>query len=83
MMMGMGGGMDKMAGESMLLGETSMIDTAQQASEIAAEPTASEQIEQIKLNLDWLEEVKDQVDEDIWLNLTTSLEEMLEGLEQE
>jgi hypothetical protein len=48
-----------------------------------AEPTAEEQIEQIELNLDWLNEIKDQIDGDIWLNLTTSLEEMLEELEEQ
>ncbi|HIJ67204.1 MAG TPA: right-handed parallel beta-helix repeat-containing protein, partial [Planctomycetes bacterium] len=73
MMMGAAGG------ESMILAETSMIETAQ-ASYTPAEPSIEEQIEQIKYILDWLYEIKDQIDEDIWLNLTTSLEEMLEGL---
>jgi len=78
MMMGAGGG------ESMLLGEAAMIDTAAQASEIEAkpqaEPSIEEQIEQIKYFLDWLDEIKDQIEEDIWLNLTGSLEEMLKEL---
>ena len=74
-MMGMG------AGESMLLGETAMIDTAAQASEAPPELSVEEQIEQIKYFLDWLYEIKDQVDEDTWLNLTASLEDMLKELE--
>jgi len=84
LMMGMAsGGMGKMmgaGGESMILAETSMIETAQ-ASEIPAEPTVEEQIKQIKELLDWLDEIKDEIDEDIWLNLSTSLEEMLKKLE--
>jgi len=31
--------------------------------------------------LDWLYEIKDEVDEDTWLSLAGSLEEMLEELE--
>jgi methyl coenzyme M reductase subunit C len=69
----------------MLMSETAPLipSTQQEASSIPAEPTEEEQIEQIKLNMDWLNEIKDHIDEDIWLNLTTSLEEMLEELEAE
>jgi methyl coenzyme M reductase subunit C len=72
-------------GDSMLMSETAPLipSTQQEASSIPAEPTEEEQIEQIKLNMDWLNEIKDHIDEDIWLNLTTSLEEMLEELEAE
>jgi len=79
MMMGADGG------ESMLLGEAAMIDTVAQASETEAkpqaEPSIEEQIEQIKYFLDWLDEIKDQIEEEIWLNLTASFEEMLKELE--
>jgi len=34
-----------------------------------------------KSNLDWLSEIKDEIDEDTWLNLTASLEEMPKDLE--
>ena len=74
MMMGAG------AGESMLLAETAPVEAAAQSQ---VEPSVSEQIEQIKYFLDWLYEIKDQVDEDTWLNLTASLEEMLKELQQE
>ena len=80
-MMGAGGGMDGMAaGELILMGETAPVEAAAQSQ---VEPSASEQIEQIKYFLDWLYEIRDQVDEDTWLNLTASLEEMLEDLQQE
>jgi len=46
-----------------------------------SEPSVEEQIEQIKYFLDWLDEIKDQIEEEIWLNLITSLEEMLKELE--
>jgi len=81
MMMGMGGGMGRMmGGESMLISEPA---AEQQVSEIEAqpEPSIEEQIEQIKHFLDWLNEIKDEIDEDIWLNLTASLEEMLKALQ--
>ena len=79
MMMGMGGGMGRMAGaESMLINEPA---AEQQVSETQPEPSVEEQIEQIKELLDWLYESKDQVDEDTWLSLTGSLEEMLKELE--
>ncbi|HIJ71670.1 MAG TPA: hypothetical protein HPP87_09955 [Planctomycetes bacterium] len=58
-----------------------LAETSAQASEIPSEPTVEEQIEQIKELLDWLDEIKDEIDEDIWLNLTGSLEEMLKELE--
>jgi len=78
MMMGMGGGMDKMAsGESMLISEPA----AEQISKTPSEPSASEHIEQIKELLDWLYEVRKTMDEEAWLNLTTSLEEMLKELQ--
>jgi len=74
MMMGAG------AGESMLLAETAPVEAAAQSQ---VEPSVEEQIEQIEYFLDWLYEIKDQVDEDTWLNLTAGLEEMLEELQQE
>jgi parallel beta-helix repeat protein len=84
MMMGMGGGMDKMMGaESMLISETPTAKAAaqQQASEMIAEPDIEEQIEQIKEILAWLYEIKDTIDEETWLNLVTGLEEILKELE--
>jgi len=79
MMMGAGGGMDKMAGgESMLISEP-----ADEQIKTTAEPSIEEQIEQIKYFLDWLYEIADQIDENIWLNLTTDLQEMLKELQQE
>ena len=84
MMMGMGSGMDKMAGgESMLISETSPLTPATQISKPLAEPTIAEQIEQIKYFLDWLYEVRDTMDEETWINLVTSLEEMLKELESD
>jgi len=84
MMMGMGGGggesMPALSGVEGLLAETSMIETAQ-ASEIPTEPTVEEQTEQIKKLLDWLDEIKDEIDEATRLNLAGSLEEMLKELE--
>jgi len=68
MMIGMGGGMDGMAGaESMLISEPA---AEQQVSETQSEPSVAEQIEHIKSFLDWFYEVKDQIDEEIWLDLT-------------
>ena len=79
MMMGMGGG------ESMLISQTATVEavTEQQATEIQpqAEPSVEEQIEQIKGLLDWLYEAKDTIDEETWLSLVNSLEEMLKELE--
>ena len=73
--MGMGGGMDKMAGgESMLISESTTLATQQEESSIPKEPSVEGRIEQIKSLLDWLYEVKDTMDEETWLNLTTSLE---------
>ena len=83
MMMGAGGGMNKMMGtESMLTSETTTL-SAQHVSKTLpkAEPTIEEQIEQIEYFLDWLYEIKDEVDEDTWLSLVNSLEEMLKELE--
>jgi len=81
MMMGMGGGMGRMTGgESMLISETA---AEQQVSETQSEPSVAERIEQIKYLLDWLYEVRDTMDEEIWLNLVTSLEEMLKELQQD
>ena len=80
----MGGGMDKMDGaESMLISETPTAKTSaeQQISKAPSEPDVAEQIEQIKELLDWLYEVADTMDKEIWLNLVTSLEEMLKELE--
>jgi len=88
MMMGTGGGMDGMAdGESMLISDTDSLSPTelQQASEIEAQPQAeprvAERIEQIKELLDWLYEIKDEIDEDTWLNLTSTLEDMLKELQ--
>jgi len=81
MMMGMGGGMGRMmGGESMLISEPA---AEQQVSETQPEPSVTEQIEHIKSFLDWFYEVKDQIDEEIWLDLTGGLEEMLKELEGE
>jgi len=60
-----------------------LAETSAQASSIPSEPTTEEQIEQLEILLDWLDEIKDEIDEDIWLNLSTSLEEMLKELQQE
>ena len=75
MMMGMGGG------ESMLTSETTTLTPTTQISKAQAEPSVEEQIEQIKELLDWLYEVRETMDEDVWLSLTTSLEEQLKELE--
>ena len=83
-MMGMGGGMGRMMGaKSVLISETATAKAAtqQQISKTSPEPSVTEQIEQIKKILDWLLEIKDEVDEDTWLSLTTTLEEMLKELE--
>ena len=48
------------------------------ATAIPSEPSASEQIKEL---LDWLYEIKDDIDEETWLNLTTALEDMLKELE--
>jgi len=76
MMMGAGGG------ESMLISPTAPLAAAtqQQISETPSEPSVEEQIEQIEELLDWLYEIKDETDEDTWLSLTTTLEEMLKEL---
>jgi len=79
MMMGMGGG-----GESILIAQAELLSpttTQEEASSKPSEPSIEEQIEQIKYLLEWLYEVKDEIDEDIWLNLTSSLEDMLKELE--
>jgi hypothetical protein len=83
-LMGGGGDMDGMSdAESIPMGEDS---TQQQTSETEpqpqSEPSIEEQIEQIKYLLDWLYEVKDQVeDKDACIGIVTSLEEMLKELE--
>ena len=70
MMMGMSGGVDGMGGaESISISET------------PSESSVEEQIEQIKEILDWLYEVRDTIDENTWLSLTTSLEELLKELQ--
>jgi len=51
-------------------------------SSTPSEPSVEEQIEQIKEILDWLYEVRDEVDEDTWLDLTGTLEEMLKDLQE-
>jgi len=84
MMMGAGGSMGRMMGaEFMLMAEipTAKTPAEQQISEAPSEPDVAEQIEQIKYFLDWLSEIKDEIDEDTWLNLTGSLEEMLKDLQ--
>jgi hypothetical protein len=86
MMMGAGSGMNELAGsESILISETPTAKTSaeQQISEAPSEPSVAEQIEQIKELLDWLYETKDDIDEDTWLDLTGTLEEMLEELEED
>jgi hypothetical protein len=74
-----------MGGGSILMAETPTAPlaaaTQQESSTIPAEPSVEEQIEQIKYLLDWLYEVRETMDEDAWLNLTASLEDMLEDLE--
>ena len=79
MMMGAGGDMGKMmgGGELMLINPTAPIEAAAQSQ---AELSVAEQIEQIKYFLDWLSEIKDEIDEDTWLNLAGSLEERLKEL---
>ena len=80
----MGGGMAKMMGaESMLIDPIAPLASfrLQQTTAIPAEPGVDEQIQQIKKLLDWLYEIKDEVDEETWLSLVTSLEEMLKELE--
>jgi len=47
-----------------------------------SEPSVEEQIEQIEELLDWLYEIKDETNEDTWLSLTTTLEEMLKDLQE-
>ena len=72
--------------ESMFMGTgfgmSGMVEVTQ-ASEIPSEPSVAEQIEQIKEILDWLYEIRDEVDEDTWLDLTGSLEEMLKDLQRD
>jgi len=77
MMMGTGGG------ESMLMAKAGSLSPATQKEEssLPKEPSVEEQIEQIKELLDWLYEIKDETDEDTWLGLTGTLEEMLKELE--
>jgi len=86
-MMSMGGGesMPALSGvEGMLMAEAELLSpttTQKEESSKPSEPSIEEQIEQIKELLDWLYEIKDEVDEDTWLSLTTTLEEMLKELE--
>ena len=81
MMMGMGGG------ESMLMAETEFFApaaTLQESSAIPTEPSVSEQIEMVKRCLEfwYREDVREGIeDEDAWLRMVTSLEEMLKDLE--
>jgi len=79
MMMGMGGG-----GESILIAQAELLSsttTQKEGSSLPKEPSVEEQIEQIKSILDWLYEIKDEIDEDTWLSLTATLEDMLKELE--
>jgi len=84
MMMGMGGGMGKMAGaESMLISEPA---AEQQVSETQPEPSVAEQIEIVKRCLEfwYRQDVREGIeDEDAWLRMVTILEEMLKELEGE
>ena len=79
MEMMMGAGMGRMAGgESMLISAPA----TEQISKTPSEPSIEKQIEQIKQSIDFLYEVKDQVeDKEACLGMVTSLEEMLKGLE--
>jgi len=70
-----------MLGSSVLMAGPEPAAIQQDESSIPSEPTVEEQIEQLEILLDWLDEIKDEIDEDIWLNLSTSLEEMLKELE--
>ena len=72
------GGMGKMAESTPLT-----LATQQKPSSIPKEPSIEEQIEQIKSILDWLSEIKDEVDEDTWLSLTATLEKILKELEKD
>ncbi|MHC5061887.1 MAG: hypothetical protein ACYTFK_12485 [Planctomycetota bacterium] len=81
-----GGGMAGMSGaESMQMAGvvpfTSGSFGLQEATVIPAEPSIAEQIEDVEYFLDWLDEIKDEIDEGTWLNLSNSLEEMLEALQ--
>ena len=69
-------------GESMLMAKTATVKSVE-PSEVQpeAEPSVAEQSEQIKELLDWLYEIKEEIDEDAWLNLVTGLEEMLKELQ--
>ena len=82
MMMGAGGGMDGMAGaESMLISEPA---AEQQVSETQPEPSVDEQIEMVKECLEfwYRQDVREGIeDEDAWLRVVTSLEEMLKELQ--
>ena len=82
MMMGMGGGMDKMmGGESMLISEPA---AEQQVSETPSEPSVAERIEMAKrcLQFWYREDVREGIkDKDAWLRVVTSLEEMLKELQ--
>jgi hypothetical protein len=78
MMMGMGGG-GYPASTSM--GQT-LEEKLTEAQQSYSEPSVEEQIEQIKQSIDFLYEVKDQVDdEEALLGMVSSLEEMLKELE--
>ena len=71
------GGVEGSMSQNISLSPTEQKETGSQPSE----PSAEEQIEQIKELLDWLSEIKEEIDEDIWLNLTAALEEMLKDLQ--
>jgi hypothetical protein len=79
MMMGMGGGTDGLAGgESMLISAPA----TEQISKTPSEPSIEEQIEQIKQSIDFLYEIKDQVeDKGACIGIANSLEDMLKELE--
>jgi parallel beta-helix repeat protein len=64
---------------SMLMTETQ--EEGPIESQPYSEPTIEKQITQIEELLAWLYEVADTMDEDTWLNLVTSLEDMLKELE--
>ena len=70
------GGVQGTMAQNVSLSPAEQKETGSQPSE----PSAEEQVEQIKELLDWLSEIKDEIDEDIWLNLTAALEEILKEL---
>jgi len=84
MMMGASGeSMPALSGVEGLMAEDELLSptTQKEESSLPAEPSVEGQIEQIKSLLDWLYEIAGEVDEETWLSLTTTLEEMLKELE--